>query len=553
MKSGGRSNRTAWLLLLACGVLIIGAMACLTHGVLESERERSLAMARADLEERIRLSLWRMDGAASAVTIEENQRVMNPAGNQLPNSFARVRFQLSPDCRAIPTEPCSDEQLAELNQLLQADEDLIPRYQLMCQAVHSGAQQWSANAYIAGNTKDPEGERTSLQYQQELSMKERAVRGKTVNAAVEKAGLAQQLAAPGPDQPLAAFATAFQPAWIGQEAFLLREVQGDEPMKKIEGVWLKTAEFKELLLGEIRDLLPRADLEPMKPMEAAGNALALASFPWRLVPGESAAATTEIRGAVTPLLAAGWVVMLVALAAGAFMVHGIMKLSERRASFVSAVTHELRTPLTTFRLYSDMLESGAVTEEKKRTTYFRTLRREADRLSHLVENVLAFSQIERRPTKPKAETLEVGGLVDSMRERFEERLAGARMTLVVDVPAGLEAAGSATAIEHVLFNLIDNAAKYAAGGDPPEVRLAAKPAGEAVEILVCDHGPGIDEAEFKEVFRAFHKSAQAAAESRPGVGLGLALSRRLARSMNGDLLCRSSAEGACFVLRLPAS
>jgi len=550
MKAGTRSNTSVWGLLVTCAVLIVAAMGWLTHSVMESERERSLAMARADLEERIRLSLWRMDGAASAVTIEENQRGMNPSVEGPANPYVLLRFQLGPDCKAIPAEECDEEQLAKLNALLQEDEDLIPRYQMMCAAVHSGAEQWASNAYIAGNTKDPEGERTSYRYQKELSMKERAVRGKAVNTAVEKAGLGQQVAVPDWGRPLAAFATVFQPAWIGGEAFLLREVQGGMPTKMIEGVWLKTEGFKSMLLEEIVDLLPAADLEPAGKVDISGDALTLASFPLRLVPGETAVASVGMRGAVNQSLAAGWIAVLVALVAGAALVQGIMKLSERRASFVSAVTHELRTPLTTFRLYSDMLESGAVKDETKRTSYFRTLRREADRLSHLVENVLAFSQIERRPTKPVAETLEVSELFEGMRERFEERLAGAGMTLAVDAPKGLMVEGSASAIEHVLFNLVDNAAKYAAGSDPAEVRLTGIKQGAWVELTVCDHGPGIDEAEFKEVFRAFHKSAQAAAESRPGVGLGLALSRRLARSMDGDLVCRSSPKGACFVLRL---
>jgi signal transduction histidine kinase len=65
-----------------------------------------------------------------------------------------------------------------------------------------------------------------------------------------------------------------------------------------------------------------------------------------------------------PLLV-GWAAVFCALLAVAFLVHGAMRLSERRASFVSTVTHELRTPLTTLRLYSDMLESGAVKPEKR--------------------------------------------------------------------------------------------------------------------------------------------------------------------------------------------
>jgi K+-sensing histidine kinase KdpD len=106
-------------------------------------------------------------------------------------------------------------------------------------------------------------------------------------------------------------------------------------------------------------------------------------------------------------------------------------------------------------------------------------------------------------------------------------------------------------VEHILFNLIDNAAKYAAGSDPAVVDLTITEAGNKLEIIVRDHGPGIPIDERRRIFRAFHKSARDAAESRPGVGLGLALSLRLARSIGGTLDCVDTAKGACFSLRLP--
>jgi signal transduction histidine kinase len=278
--------------------------------------------------------------------------------------------------------------------------------------------------------------------------------------------------------------------------------------------------------------------------------LALVSFPFRLQRNEALPAASASLGG--PLLI-GWIAVLCALAAVAVMVRGIMRLSERRASFVSAVTHELRTPLTTFQLYSDMLQSGAVKEEK-RGEYFRTLHREAGRLSHLVENVLAFSGIEKGSARAAPATLPAGDLVGPMLERFAERLQEAGMKLSCD-PADpawrVVVKADRAAVEHVLFNLVDNAAKYATG--TKEVEITPEPGRDRFSILVTDHGPGINAAERKRVFRAFHKSAAAAAESRPGVGLGLALSRRLARAGGGDLLLRDCGAGTCFVLSLPSA
>ncbi|HEX7261441.1 MAG TPA: ATP-binding protein, partial [Luteolibacter sp.] len=130
------------------------------------------------------------------------------------------------------------------------------------------------------------------------------------------------------------------------------------------------------------------------------------------------------------------------------------------------------------------------------------------------------------------------------------RLATAGMVLEMDAVCPLRVRVDAAAVEHILFNLVDNAAKYAAAGDPPKVGIHVRKSGARVEILVADHGPGIPVGERRRIFRAFHKSAREAAESRPGVGLGLALSRRLAKSIGGTLECIDSEKGACFVLRL---
>jgi len=348
--------------------------------------------------------------------------------------------------------------------------------------------------------------------------------------------------------------------WLGGELFLLRKVTRKIPdalgkvqvtSAVVQGVWLDSKVLRDRLLKEVEDLLPHSRLEIAEVERAAVDPLAMVSFPFRLERNESV--TNPGISIKTPFGAALWVAwgaVALAVITSSLLVRGVMRLSERRASFVSAVTHELRTPLTTFRLYSDMMESGAVKEEK-RGTYLRVLSREADRLSHLVENVLAFSRIERGNARSNIRSEKITEMLESMRERFEARLATAGMTLELQNTCDRSIRVDTAAVEHILFNLIDNAAKYAAGGDPPVVKITTRETGHCVEITVSDHGPGISVSEHKRIFRAFHKSAREAAESQPGVGLGLALSRRLAKAQGGDLECEDSLTGACFVLRLP--
>ena len=359
--------------------------------------------------------------------------------------------------------------------------------------------------------------------------------------------------------------TPMRGVWLGGELFLLRQLNRSMPNpwglgeagnrlqlgKAVQGVWINSGELRKQLLAEVADLLPQASLVAAVGDDVAKNPLTLVSFPFRLERNE--VISTAPAPAITPFsapLKVGWAAVLLAVLTTSLLVRGIMRLSERRASFVSAVTHELRTPLTTFRLYSDMLETGAVKEEK-RGDYLRVLSREADRLSHLVENVLAFSRIERGNARSQVRDSAAGDLLEQSQERLEARLATAGLTLEMDSSCPLRVRMDTAAVEHILFNLIDNAAKYAAASDPPVVKIHAREAGRFVEIVVSDHGPGIPAAEHGRIFRAFHKSAREAAESKPGVGLGLALSRRLAREQGGDLLYSAQGKGACFILRLP--
>ena len=109
-----------------------------------------------------------------------------------------------------------------------------------------------------------------------------------------------------------------------------------------------------------------------------------------------------------------------------------------------------------------------------------------------------------------------------------------------------------SAVEQILFNLVDNACKYAASASDRRIVLETARSRDRALLKVRDYGPGIARADARRLFRPFSKSARDAANTAPGIGLGLALSRRLARRMGGDLrLDETVTTGACFVLSLP--
>jgi signal transduction histidine kinase len=251
----------------------------------------------------------------------------------------------------------------------------------------------------------------------------------------------------------------------------------------------------------------------------------------------------------------GWGAMILATLAAAALLRGVMALSERRAAFVSSVTHELRTPLTTFRLYAEMLARGMVPDAARRQEYYATLQREAERLTLLVENVLAYARLERG-RKPQAyERITVDQLFDRIGPRLRQRAEQAEMECVIKVPAAAAIHDFTTdlnVVEQILFNLVDNAAKYARGSSDRRIHVAVNHNSEWLVFTVHDHGPGIEPRWWLNRTPAFAKSAQQSAESAPGVGLGLALCRRLARQLGGQLEIENSAGGARISLRLPA-
>ncbi len=345
--------------------------------------------------------------------------------------------------------------------------------------------------------------------------------------------------------------TVMLPFWMGDQLILARRVAiGDKQW--IQGCLLDWPAIRGALLTSISDLLPSATLSPTAD-PSGDQSRRSAVLPVRLEPGAAPQLAAASLSPVRLSLAVTWSSLLLGAAAVALTLRGVMLLSERRAAFVSAVTHELRTPLTTFRMYAEMLAEDMAPDEASRRRYLDTLQVEADRLTHLVENVLAYSRLERgRPAKRVA-PIEVQQLLEPAADRLADRAEQADFHLLTQAEDDIRASralADPAAVEQILFNLVDNACKYAASATDRTLHLEAAAEGDWLVLRVRDHGPGIDAARRRALFQPFHKSAQEAAVTAPGVGLGLALCRRLARDMGGDLRYEPITGGACFALFL---
>ncbi len=343
-----------------------------------------------------------------------------------------------------------------------------------------------------------------------------------------------------------------KPTWIHDELILVRRVRINQD-ELLQGCWLDWPRLHAWLIAGIRDILPQARLEARK--NGDDQARSLAALPLLIQSGQL---TSNVPPLISPLrfsLGVAWFCVIAAILATAVLFRGTHALSERRAAFVSAVTHELRTPLTTFRIYTEMLAEGMVPDAERRREYFNTLKQEADRQYHLIENVLAYSRLERGRYGGQKETIAFGPWLERVQPRLAELAERADMTLIPadeKSTANLQLHTDVAALERILFNLVDNACKYARSTADKRIHIEVTQERKGVRIRIRDHGPGISAKDVSKLFQPFHKSARDAANSAPGVGLGLSLCRRLAQSIGGELaLEQNSDNGAVFSLMLP--
>ena len=357
-----------------------------------------------------------------------------------------------------------------------------------------------------------------------------------------------------------------QPLWVDENLILARRVDGlaGDEASIVQVCWLDWKAIQSALKNEVVDLLPNVKFEPIRKDSDLKLGTALTTIPVQLVVDSSSLLSTlaldssfntQTSGLRLSLWVA-WIGLALATIATGLLLYGVMRLSERRATFVSAVTHELRTPLTTFRMYAEMLAEKMVPAGKQQE-YANTLRVQADRLSHLVENVLQFATLERGPDKVSLENVTFLELFARFSSRLTERAEEGGMKLAISTPNELKDFTFKTqpsAIEQVLFNLVDNACKYATPTTNRQIEILVERVGEQLRLKVRDHGPGVAPEHRKRMFKPFCKSDLEAANTASGVGLGLALCRRMAASLGGKLYHEPNTApdtGSTFVLQIP--
>jgi signal transduction histidine kinase len=323
---------------------------------------------------------------------------------------------------------------------------------------------------------------------------------------------------------------------------------------KVIGWTMDWNQLRELLIRDCVPMVVNANLTPLSAPDTRRSDRDLALLPLRLSgPIETTMLYERTDSPAQLMLLVAWSCIFLPAAGLGVLLFAAYSLNERRDAFVSAVTHELRTPLTTFSMYTEMLDAGMVPGDK-RGDYVSTLRKEAERLSHLVENVLAYARIERGKDGGLAETISLTEHVERLKPRLSERCDRAGVELeIMNATVVDRVHVDPSGLERIIFNLVDNACKYGTTDGKGTVQVTFEPEDDGIVLSVRDFGSGVDEKVMKKLFKPFGKSDKDAAGGIPGVGLGLALCRQLAQRMKGRLWLDDLAEGpgACFKLYLP--
>ncbi len=240
------------------------------------------------------------------------------------------------------------------------------------------------------------------------------------------------------------------------------------------------------------------------------------------------------------------------------------RISALKSEFVANVSHELKTPLALVRMFAEMLQSGRVASEAKKQEYLDIIVRESERLSALIENVLDFARLERGRGSYEFIEGDVGDAVTRAANVYRYRAEREGVKLVLDVEPSLPRARiDERAIQLAVINLVDNALKYAPGGETITVRAWSHEGG--VKVEVGDQGPGVPPEDRQRIFERFvrlsgsrdEKAGDRAVEKGRspvrGSGIGLALVKHIAESHGGRAWVASEVgRGSTFTFTIPA-
>jgi signal transduction histidine kinase len=225
------------------------------------------------------------------------------------------------------------------------------------------------------------------------------------------------------------------------------------------------------------------------------------------------------------------------------------QLTRAKDELVAVVTHELRSPITTIVGFADLLLRGRRDPERERQ-YFTHIANEGSRLAALISDFLDLQRIDRGADRIVPTAVDLRPLLEQTRTLLADREQ--TYTVVLELPEVLpQALADRERVWQVLTNLVTNACKYSPDGG--EIRVAARPAGDLIELSVADQGLGIPGEALPRLFDEFYRVESPDRARISGTGLGLSISRKIVEAHGGRIWAESDGpgRGSRFAFTLP--
>ena len=226
-----------------------------------------------------------------------------------------------------------------------------------------------------------------------------------------------------------------------------------------------------------------------------------------------------------------------------------------KSELLSNISHELRTPLVPIKGYAELLLRRDVPQETARES-LEEIVEAADRLETVVQRLLDVAAQEAAPTDVRRDRVQVGPMLESVVDRWKGRVDD-RHPITSRVARSLpDLVGDRALLERCLDELVDNAVKFSPDGGPVNVtaKLSDNGTGPSVDISVRDHGIGIPPDRLEGIFEDFAQGDSSPTRMFGGLGLGLALVRRIVEAHQGELVCKTvPGKGSRFSMVLPVA
>lgn len=226
-------------------------------------------------------------------------------------------------------------------------------------------------------------------------------------------------------------------------------------------------------------------------------------------------------------------------------------LARLKSDFVSNVSHELRTPLALIRLYAETLELGRISTQEKKLEYYGIIRKESERLTALINNILDFSRIEAGRKEYDFRETDIAELVRNTLDSYRYQIEQQGFALEEHIDASIPPVRvDREAIARALVNLVNNALKYSDRDKFLGVKLYR--ANADLKLEVVDRGIGIDRNEQTRIFEKFYRTGDPLVHNTKGSGLGLSLVQHITHAHGGHVEVDSApGRGSKFTLTLP--